>query len=1032
MRYRFEDVELDDTSFELSRAGQVVPVEPQVLEVLFLFMANVDRLLAKTEILDLIWGDRFVSESTLTSRIKSARQAIGDNGRDQRLIKTVHGRGYRFVGDVQTIDGDRPDHRDEPAISGPAGPPPSDAGTAAAAATHAGNGFVGRAGELADLLRPAGARSPLTTVLIGGEAGIGKSRLVAEARSRLEADGFAVALGECLDVGDGSLPFVPIVAALRELAGHFDRADVEAEVAGSPELAVLLPDYAGVGDRRADDLLEDGSSTLRLLTAVSGTLATLAAKRPICIVIEDLHWVDASTRDLFVFLVRSLAGSRVLLVGTYRNDELAIGDPLRTAFAELQRSPRVVDIVLDPFDDEELAAFATTLLDEPPTSEVLADVAERSGGNPFYASEILAAGTDVGASIRPGLAELILSRVATLADGTQELLRVASVAGRSVADDLLEVVAGVGEDDLLAGLREAAERRIVDLGDDGALQFRHALMQDAVYSSLLPRERRRLHARYATALAGTAAGASSAAGIDALRAWHHRKAGQLAEALGASIEATRSAAATLAFSEALGHVTVALELWAGVSDPTTSTGLDRREVLEWAAQLADAEGDYVRAAELQREAIEELAEAPADERGRATSKLARYLWTSGETIAALEEYERAVATVPAEPPTPDRAVVLAGYGQILMLVYRDREARPVLEEAIDVARRTDARRTEGHATNSLGAATMHGGRQLEGVALLTDALAIATEEGNASERVRAYVNLAGGLTDAGNLAAAHRWAEEGLGVAAEVGYGTGLGFFIAANRAETLNDEGRWDASTELAESLVVPQGGLGRRWLVRLEIDRLVRRGELELAEELLSEAGSRQDVGYWIRHAEVAMAAGQRERAEIAATSGLEVARAIRDELTLRTMSIELLLDRSGDGGPSDEAIDRARAHRDALRELVADAGWRDDDPSYRYRALMAEAEAWVAPHDGGDAPARWRQAIERWTEGGLRWHRARALLHLASVLAGGDEPAAAIEPLTEGRRAAEELGAAPLVTLAAGIGARLPASAPPMTGT
>ncbi len=96
----FGDVELDLAAHELWRGGELVPVEPQVFDVLAYLVEHRDRLVLKTELLDEVWGDRFVSESTLTSRIKPARRAVGDNGREQRIIRTVHGRGYRFVAET--------------------------------------------------------------------------------------------------------------------------------------------------------------------------------------------------------------------------------------------------------------------------------------------------------------------------------------------------------------------------------------------------------------------------------------------------------------------------------------------------------------------------------------------------------------------------------------------------------------------------------------------------------------------------------------------------------------------------------------------------------------------------------------------------------------------------------------------------------------------------------------------------------------------------------------------------------------------
>jgi predicted ATPase len=215
--------------------------------------------------------------------------------------------------------------------------------------------FVGRAEELgllAAALGRAGAGAP-GIVLIAGEAGVGKTRLVDEFAAQAAAEGARVLAGGCIELGEGALPYAPIVEALRSLARGLDLA-VLRSLAGPAHglLAGLLPE---LGDGQAEAVT--GGSQARLFEVLLGLLGRLGEQAPVVLVVEDLHWADRSTRDLLAFLVRNLHAERVLLVATYRSDELHRRHPMRPFLAELARGGRAQRVDLAPFGREELAAL---------------------------------------------------------------------------------------------------------------------------------------------------------------------------------------------------------------------------------------------------------------------------------------------------------------------------------------------------------------------------------------------------------------------------------------------------------------------------------------------------------------------------------------------------------------------------------------------------------------------------------------------------------------------------------------------------
>jgi DNA-binding CsgD family transcriptional regulator/tetratricopeptide (TPR) repeat protein len=658
--------------------------------------------------------------------------------------------------------------------------------------------FVGRAQELArlrELLARAIAGEPLVA-LIGGEAGIGKTRLAEQLAAAAQEQGMRVLRGGCVLLGEQGVPFAPLVQALRGLA---DLDPVELEAVAGParqELGRLLPDldWGGGGAAGAEVA---GAGQGRLFERLLGLVQRLAVRAPLLWVLEDLHWADRSTRDLLAFLAAYLRSGRVLLVGTFRSDELHRRHPLRGLLGELGRNRRVVRLELPRFTRAEVADQLAGLLGADPPARRVEEIYARSEGNPFFAEELLLAGGDPG--LPPSLQEVLLTRVVRLGDGTQQLLRVAAAAGPGVTQPLLAVVAGMDEAALLAGLREAVDQQLLlpEPGGDGYL-FRHALLAEAAYGELLAGERARLHTALAGALeAGLAAGDTPASRAARL-AYHWAAAGDQPRALGASLEAATAAEGVYAFAEAQLQLERVLALWDRVPDAAERAGMDRVGLLARCAEAAYAAGDPARAAQLVRQALRLVDDVRQPRRaGLLHEQLARCLRLLAAP-EALGAQQQAVRLVPAAP-SAERARVLGSLAQLLVLMSRFEEARELAEEAIAIAVKVGARAEEANARTALGNALVHLGEVGAGLAELEAARRLATQAGDVVVALRAIINHSDVLLATGRLEEAVVAAQDGIQQARRLGQDRTFGPFLACNATQALVALGRWDQAERVS-----------------------------------------------------------------------------------------------------------------------------------------------------------------------------------------------------------------------------------------
>ena len=353
--------------------------------------------------------------------------------------------------------------------------------------------LVGRGAELARLtaaVERARTGQP-AAVLLGGDAGVGKTRLLTELCRQTRAAGATVLVGHCVDLGAVGLPYLPFAEALRELAGA---AGPDSPVADAlrdrPALDRLVtrpgraPAPAPAGN--------DDAARLQLFDAVSGVLAEAAeAAPPLLLVLEDLHWADQSTRDLLAFLLARLRAEKLAVVASYRADDLHRRHPLRPLLAELGRLPAVQRLELAPFTPAELGDYLRVVSGARVPDRLVRDVLARSEGNAYFAEELLAAGLDGDRELPTGLVDVLLARLEGLPPAVQRIARVASVAGRRVGHSLLQAASGLSDAGVEEALREAVTHHVL-VADGGSYRFRHELLQAAVYGDLLPGERVRL------------------------------------------------------------------------------------------------------------------------------------------------------------------------------------------------------------------------------------------------------------------------------------------------------------------------------------------------------------------------------------------------------------------------------------------------------------------------------------------------------------------------------------------------------------
>jgi len=694
--------------------------------------------------------------------------------------------------------------------------------------------LIGRRAELADLAAAFATvrRGDPATVLLGGEAGVGKSRLAAEFADQVRAQGGRVLTGGCLELGAVGLPFAPFTAVIRDLLREDGAAAVGGLLGGrTGEIARLLPDLVAAepaeGAAPAADVYP-GEGRGRLFEQLLTLVEQLAERGPVVLVIEDLHWADPSTRELLAFFIsnqRVLPG--VLIVATFRSDELHRTHPLRPLLAELARLAWVRRAELPRLTRGETGELLTAVLGREVEPERADIVFTRSEGNPLFAAELLYCDDELPDSLR----DLVLARVQRLPAAAQEVLRVASAAGERAGPALLSAVSGLSDGDLEAALRPAvAENVLLALPD--CYMFRHALIREAMYEDLLPGERSRVHARFAEAIG---ADTSLAVGRAAIQLAHHWYAAhELGQALASAWQAAAEANRVFAYAEQLSMLARVSELWGKVPDAARRTGTSHDRVLEKAARIAHLLREDERARAFSSAALTEI-DAKADP-GRAALLLELRGRMQLDPDAGVADLRAALAMVGGDEHARERTVVLATLAVLLMRTPATAQARSAAEQALQLAERTGDAATVSSALSTLALlGTEHSGlyRDAE-LEMLTKARSAAARTGDCYLMLRTAINESHILEGAGQHTRAAEVARDGIAEAARYGLARTQGTFLAINLAEPLYSLGRWSEAVEVIEwALDLSAPAATRASLLQLAGLIAVARGETDAASQ-------------------------------------------------------------------------------------------------------------------------------------------------------------------------------------------------------
>jgi DNA-binding CsgD family transcriptional regulator len=887
--------------------------------------------------------------------------------------------------------------------------------------------FVGRVEELQllEAARRRAADGEPAVVLLGGEAGIGKTRLVAELTSRCTADGMRVLVGGCVPVGDGALPYAPILEALRTLVTDVGVAAVRRLVGPSwPELARLLPALGESGDSGQPSQ----AAQSRLFELVLGLLGRLSDQAPLVLAIEDLHWADQSTRDLLAFLVRNLRRERVLLVVTYRNDEPG-QQRLGPYLAELDRNSQVGRTQLVRLDRAQTAAQLTGILGATPAADLVDGVFARSEGNPFFTEELFNSVRAGSSELPATLRDLLRGRVQALPEPARQVLAAVAVAGRRVPHRLLAMVAGLDDGQFDGALREvvASQLLVIRPGEDG-YDVRHALLREVVQADLLPGERVRLHGEYAEALAERPelAGALPAVAAAELAA-HWDGAGEPTKALPARVAAGLAAEHARAFAEADRHYQRALELWERVTDPDRLAGLDQVELLVRAAEAAAQTGTTDHAIGLLEQALGHL--DPTIDPVRAATLLRRlggHRHTALDHPAALAAYAEAERLLAAATPSAEQAAVLADYAHELEAIGRPRKAIPLLEEAIGVARLVGARAGEAFALTTLACCLDSPDEVERSITLHLEARRLAEELGDAEILIDTYANLGETLELAGRGQDALVDAREGYQRARQLGLEHAIGSYVASQLAWQLLAAGRWAECERLtAEVLAIDSWDAYDLHAVLGLL--LARRGDFAAAHEQLDQARRTTPAAdrdpAWAHRAEMALWEGNDQTASAAIAEGfrwrtkMEPSRALsRFTSPLSALALRLAADQAEHAAArraTDELAQiqgRAASITAELDRLIGMEVPMARHPGVRCNLLLAQAER--SRLEGASDPERWRQAADAWERLQRPFEAAYALFRQAeALLASGAAREQAEAALHPAHHTAVTLGAEPL---------------------
>ncbi len=880
--------------------------------------------------------------------------------------------------------------------------------------------------------RPGPTASAQTgaAVLLGGDAGVGKTRLLQELQTRANDAGWRVVVGHCLDFADSALPYLPFT----ELFGALAREEPEraAElIDAQPALARLMPGrrlLAG-GDLERLDRAE-------LFEAVHAAFDQLARSAPLLVVFEDIHWADQSTRDLLSYLFARPPAGEVSIVASYRSDELHRRHPLRAAAAGWVRLARVTRIALEPLAEEDVRALVRQLHPGALRDRDLRRIVSRAEGNAFFTEELVAAAGMGRRMIPTELADLLLVRLDHLDDVARQVVRAASVAGRRVSHDLLARVVGLDAGSLDAALRPSVESNVLVPVRDG-YAFRHALLAEAVYDDLLPGERVRWHTAYVHALSSPELRGTAAELAHHARAAHDREV-----ALRASIQAGDEAMSVGGPDEAATHYETALELMTEIGDPDGQqggeSGQERLQAMVdlviKASKAALAAGRVHRALALVQDQLAVLPEwTPTVLRARMLYAAANAALLSDTGLNVLELTTEALGLLADDEGTPLLAHLANAHARANLDWYRNEEANRWLDRAIALGQELGLVEVVAEATTTRAHLERRAGEPESSRRALEATVAEAHTAGALSAEMRGRFSLGSLEFEQGNLAEARRTFEQAHALAVSGGrpwapYGAdarimaGIVAYTAGDWGDVLRIV---DTSTERAPELADAT-------LQAVGLGVAAGRGEVQALD------GYERLKMWWARDPLVAVLsaaaaidlygdsgdlAGAQQEHDLVVTVAGKVWDGPNFQARIRLSGLLIAhLATAAGHAPTDQRADLVARGEElaAAANEAATRGLERGRHGVEGLAWLARVEAetarlhWLAGIDTPDeAHLRelWERAVAGFEEFGHAFEVARSQARLAAVLRATGDGAAASALIAAARTAAMALGAQPL---------------------
>lgn len=892
--------------------------------------------------------------------------------------------------------------------------------------------LIGRADELGSLVGAIRAAQGgySSAVIVGGDAGVGKTRLLGELLGSAAAEGVLCLIGHCVDLGDTPPPYLPFTEAFTRLTA--ERPELGDDLlARYPALARLLPGRAG----EARVPVERGE----LFDSVLAALSDLAAKQPVALIVEDVHWADQATRDLLGFLFTRLTGVQMVVIASYRSDDLHRRHPLRRTLAEWSRLPAVTRVFLDPLAADDVRALVRAMYPTGMAESDVDNIVRRADGNAFFAEELMAAaeqcGAGAGAQLPWQLADLLLVRLDRLSDDARQVVRVAAVGGRRVTHDMLEAVAGLHDGRLDEALRDAIDAHILQLTSSGrGYVFRHALLAEAVYDDLLPGERVRLHAAYAAALA--ARPDRRAAEL----ARHARASHDLPTAYEASVAAGEEAMSLAAPQEAMQHYEAALELALQVPDAPS----DRSELILAAVEAADAAGYTQRGLKLARRALAELPEdAPPVQRAKllyALVKVALGNEIDGEALSLTSE---ALRLVPEQPPSSLRAQLLALHARVALIMGQEVDAERTAREALEHGEAAGCPTSATDARTTLAQLARRRLDPADAARLIEEIVEQSRAGGDVPSELRSRYSLASLWHEQCQLERAQEAFELTHRRAVETGRRwDAFGLHSRAMTATMQYIRGDWDAALRTLDTTGQEPMKLADAVFRSTAMPIRAGRGDVAALEDL------HELRPYWQREGRIALYSVYGALEVYEQLGDADAALKLIDELveSLGALWLDpwflgrIQLSAYGVSVLSSVAARAPEAQHEQLaaegERLVADGRKSAEKGLPLGRALGREGRAWLARLEAESARLRWltgqnppsaEELVRAWEQAvdgfsfGHAVQTARSRARLAAALRATGRPDEAAEQAELARAAAQEMGATPLLEEIRALGGR-----------